>query len=254
MLTPNLDRFAKDAATVTLDQSYVQQGVCSPSRNSFLTGRRPDTTRVWNFKRSFRDLSDGESWISLPQAFKKSGFVTSGMGKVFHPGEPKNNDYPASWSADFEYFDPAVDKCNASYAVSGEGWCAADWPDADFTDGKIATLAVERLAEYGRRQNTTRTRTPWFLAVGFHKPHLPNAIPLKYLAMQPAVERVVITPNAFFSRSAPPVAYYHCTNMENKTERWDIDVPVPDGLQREYRRACKPLPAPVWNNPRTCAS
>ena len=236
VVTPNLLKFARDAATVTLDHAHVQQGLCSPSRNSFLTGRRPDTTRVWNFKRSFRDNPNGENWLSLPQAFKKAGFMTSGMGKVFHPGHPKNNDYPASWSEEWEYFDPAVDKCNSSFALSGQQWCAADWPDAAFTDGKLATLAVERLAEYRQLQNGTAAR-PWFLAVGFQKPHKPNAIPLQYLQMQPATARVAITPNAYFSPDAPSVAYFHCTELENKTERWDLNVSVPDGLQREYRRA-----------------
>merc|ERR1712224_606092 len=107
------------------DRAYVQIAVCSPSRNSFLTGRRPDSTRVWNFKWNFRELSNGSQWISLPQAFKKQGYITSGMGKVYHPGEPKNDDVPLSWSEEYTYFNPMVDGCGeGDYAAQGHQWCA----------------------------------------------------------------------------------------------------------------------------------
>ena len=87
--TPNLLGLANSPGTVTLDRSYVQQGVCSPSRNSFLTARRPDTTRVWNFKRSFRDLPDGGAWVSLPQAFKNAGYLVSGMARSLIRASPR---------------------------------------------------------------------------------------------------------------------------------------------------------------------
>lgn len=73
------------------DRAYVQQGVCSPSRNSFLSGRRPDTTQIWNFKGSFRDVL-GNAVSSLPGAFKNAGWLTTGMGKVYHPGSPAGGD------------------------------------------------------------------------------------------------------------------------------------------------------------------
>jgi iduronate 2-sulfatase len=77
--TPNIDALA--AKSMVFDRAYVQQGVCSPSRNSFLSGRRPDTTKVWNFKGSFRDAL-GKKIHSLPGAFKDNGYISTGMGKV----------------------------------------------------------------------------------------------------------------------------------------------------------------------------
>jgi iduronate 2-sulfatase len=77
--TPNIDALA--AKSMVFDRAYVQQGVCSPSRNSFLSGRRPDTTKVWNFKGSFRDTL-GKKIHSLPGAFKDNGYISTGMGKV----------------------------------------------------------------------------------------------------------------------------------------------------------------------------
>ena len=82
-ITPNLDKFAATAGTVVFNRAYVQQAICNPTRSSFLTGRRPDTTKVWDLHTQFR-LSGG-NFTTLPQYFRESGWFTSGMGKVFHP-------------------------------------------------------------------------------------------------------------------------------------------------------------------------
>ena len=107
MKTPNIDKFTA-SATVFL-RAYVQQQVCSPSRNSFMTGRRPDATGVWNFNDDFRvhrsswDPEDtapgnGANWSTMPQYFKESGFQVYGTGKLYHPNRPANNDLPLSWT------------------------------------------------------------------------------------------------------------------------------------------------------------
>ena len=97
---PNLDRLA--ARAVVFDRAYCQIPVCAPSRNSFLSGREPSTTRSWNFKNDFRDGPDGEqsgaAWTSLPGAFKKAGWLSLGTGKLFHEKLPPNGDGPYSWS------------------------------------------------------------------------------------------------------------------------------------------------------------
>ena len=88
---PNLAKLA--ATGMTFNNTYCQAAVCSPTRNSFMTGRRPDSTRIWNFKGSFRTVGidqsgkRGSEWQTLPQAFKVSGYTTTGLGKTFHPGE-----------------------------------------------------------------------------------------------------------------------------------------------------------------------
>lgn len=81
LMTPNIDALAKKG--MIFSRAYIQQGVCSPSRNSFLSGRRPDTTRIWNFKDSFRTFL-GDCVTSWPGAFKNAGFISTGMGKVYH--------------------------------------------------------------------------------------------------------------------------------------------------------------------------
>lgn len=177
--TPNLDRIA--AKGTTFDRAYCQQAVCSPSRSSLMTGRRPDATRVWDLETHFRTaLPDA---VTVAQYFKDHGYHSMSMGKIFHGGF----DDPMSWSVPSQYpkspqyaseaalkmqSDPAnIDKKGRARGPAVED---ADVPDDTYADGKIARLAVKTLGEL--KQNTK----PFFLAVGMAKPHLPFVAPKKY--------------------------------------------------------------------------
>jgi hypothetical protein len=78
--TPNFEKFSKSALTLT--NAYVQYSFCCPSRNSFLSGRRPSKTKVWTFADHFREAATGANWTALPQWFKDSGYFTHGLGKL----------------------------------------------------------------------------------------------------------------------------------------------------------------------------
>ena len=80
MHTPHIDAFAKQSTVFT--RAYVQYSFCGPSRNSFMTGRRPDATQAWSFMDHFREVGVGDKWISMPQWFRLNGFYTSGAGKL----------------------------------------------------------------------------------------------------------------------------------------------------------------------------
>jgi hypothetical protein len=134
--TPNLDALAKKG--MIFDRAYIQQGVCSPSRNSFLSGRRPDTTKIWNFKNSFRDTL-GDCISSWPGAFKNAGFVSTGMGKVYHPSHPVHDDANLSWSLGWA---PYMHPFNFSSQISPA-------PDNTFQDGMITETAIQRLQRLG---------------------------------------------------------------------------------------------------------
>eukprot|EP00756_Hemistasia_phaeocysticola_P058497 Hpha_TRINITY_DN35136_c0_g1::TRINITY_DN35136_c0_g1_i1::g.168487::m.168487/K01136/IDS; iduronate 2-sulfatase len=108
---PNLEHFSESA--MVFHNTYVQQPVCGPSRNSFLTGRRPDSTRTWNFRTSFRESGvdskgvPGKDWHTIPSALRDlGGFIVTGMGKIFHPGSPAQNDCTKkdcrSWTTHFQ--------------------------------------------------------------------------------------------------------------------------------------------------------
>ncbi len=84
MYTPNLDKLAD--TSMTFDRHYTNMAICSASRNSFMTGRRPDTVQVWNFIDSFRHSAhwDNKTDLTLPQFFKSHGYLTLGAGKLYH--------------------------------------------------------------------------------------------------------------------------------------------------------------------------
>ena len=177
--TPNLDRIA--AQGTTFDRAYCQQAVCSPSRSSLMTGRRPDATRVWDLETHFRTaLPDA---VTVAQYFKEHGYHSMSMGKIFHGGF---DDAP-SWSVPSQYpkaahygseaalklqNEPAnIDKKGRARGPASE---SADVPDDTFIDGKIARLAATTLSDLKQKGK------PFFLAVGMARPHLPFVAPKKY--------------------------------------------------------------------------
>jgi len=197
--SPNIDRLAQSSRL--FQHAYVQQAVCGASRASMLTGRLPDQTRVWHNRHLFRDnLPDV---VTLPQLFKNNGYHAQGLGKVFSGQE--NEEDPASWTV--------------PVTLRGDGWRnyaiektekrsgkdapleAADVDDDGYPDGKLANLAIETL---GRLQDQ---QTPFFLAVGFFKPHLPFNAPKKYWDLyDPASFDFSETPKLL--TDAPELAYH----------------------------------------------
>ena len=89
MHSPNLDMLA--SKSLVLKRAYVQQAVCSPSRTSLLTGRRPDTTHVYDLVKYFRKV--GGNFTTIPQHFKDNGYMSVGMGKIFHVRSPVHASY-----------------------------------------------------------------------------------------------------------------------------------------------------------------
>ena len=169
--SPHIDRFSLSACR--FDHAYAQQAVCGPSRTSLLSGRLPDHTQVWHNRNRFR--ATHPDLVTLPQHFKNHGYHTLSLGKVFS-GDERELD-PASWSEP-EILKQKGWKNSALGDSSGEGkgaaWEAADVPDEGYADGRLAQLAVQHLTRLHQAQQ------PFFLAVGFFKPHLPFNAPKKY--------------------------------------------------------------------------
>ena len=170
-LTPNLDRLARESRL--FERAYTMQAVCGPARTAILTGRLPDHNRTWHNRNLFR--ATNPDTVTLPQLFKQHGYHTQAMGKIFS-GDARELD-PASWSV------PEILRKDGwkNYALprgAGPGkqapYEAADVPDDGYDDGKLANLAVETLGKLKTRAE------PFFLAVGFFKPHLPFNAPKKY--------------------------------------------------------------------------
>lgn len=174
-ITPNLDRLA--GRGVVFERAYCQQAVCGPSRQSLLTGRCPDSLRIWDLKTFFRDTAPDA--VPLPEHFRNNGYFARSFGKIYHDGLPD----PRSWSVPSEY--EAVSK-QQDYRLpenkrKGKGGKAAalefvDAPDDAYIDGKVASGAVAALEKLA----ADPSRPPFFLAVGIRKPHLPFTAPKKY--------------------------------------------------------------------------
>jgi len=174
MYTPNLDALASQS--LVFDNAMVQQAICCPSRSSFLTGRRPDTTKVWDLITYFR--TSGGNFTTLPQYFKENGYSTAGMGKIFHPG-PWNDDIKYSWSYPY-YHAPSQDVYGCCVNTTSTWWAIDNVEDTALPDGQLATHAIQLMREFAN--NSTK---PFFLAVGFHKPHFPFFAPRKYYDLYP---------------------------------------------------------------------
>ncbi len=175
-ITPNIDRLASRG--MVFNRAYCQQAVCSPSRLSLLTGRRPDTIRVWDLATHFREALPDV--VTLPQHFKNHGYHTRSIGKIFH-GAGKPSKDPPSWSVPPRYDvvrDPkvryALERNLRGKKLKRSAAEAADVPDNAYIDGVVCDAAVAALAELQAGHQ------PFFLAVGFRKPHLPFCAPRKY--------------------------------------------------------------------------
>jgi iduronate 2-sulfatase len=201
--SPNIDRLA--ASGLRFDAAYCNQAVCAPSRNSLLTGLRPQSIGVYDLGTFFRRAAPDA--VTLPQHFKNNGYKTQGLGKIFHVGHGNHED-PASWSVPHwrsevvKYYVPAnkppagqtreealfsnVPGAKANKLPRGAAYEAADVPDNAYPDGELADEAVKRLEQAAKKPDQ-----PFFIAVGFVKPHLPFCAPKKYWDLH---ERAAFTP------------------------------------------------------------
>lgn len=209
--SPNIDELA--AKSLVFNRAYCQVAVCSPSRTSLLTGRRPDSNHVWR-------IADDEYWrtftnaTSLPQYFKENGYVTIGMGKIYHPGKPDGfDDKMYSWSPEgLPYFhgkNNVQSDHNAYHSFDGI-------QDNDLRDGQVADNAVKTLQTL-KKNKTNGDDRPFFLAVGFHKPHLPFWAPSKYYDMYPSPDKIKLPANPDAPVLMPPIAWSTSRELKEYT-------------------------------------
>lgn len=187
--SPNLDRLATRG--LLFERAYCNQAVCAPSRNALLTGRRPQALGIYDLGTNFRKAAPDA--VTLPQYFKQHGYRTEGLGKIFHVGHGNSED-PVSWSVPHWRADVvayALPESKAKKGLTreealfankpgkglprGAAYEAANVPDNTYPDGALADEAVRRL-----RAAKDKPNEPFFLAVGFVKPHLPFCAPKKY--------------------------------------------------------------------------
>ena len=185
MHTPNIDRLAGKG--MLFHNGYAQYPVCNPSRASFLSGKRPDELGILSNTVPFRELYP--EMVTLPQLFRQNGYYTAGIGKIFHlalPREGKRVLFEDPQSFDF-FYDGMKDatplgKTGIGRDLTGGAlkwckWLAAEGDDLDQADGLAAQTAIEILEKHHKE--------PFFMGLGFHKPHDPFHAPKKYFDYYP---------------------------------------------------------------------
>ena len=211
--TPNLDRLA--AVGLTFDRAYCQQAVCNPSRSSFLTGLRPNTVGVDDLRKYFRDTApDGSGLVTLPQHFRHHGYFCQNVGKIFHNmGDTQDR---VSWSID-EAFDKGTHADDTVFrnrliaglkpAMKAPVTEALPVPDTAYRDGQIANLAAATIRDHPAEGQ------PFFLAVGFWRPHLPFVAPKRYWDLYDA-ESIPMPVPSFVPAGAPPIAIHDSREIQ----------------------------------------
>lgn len=236
--TPNIDKLARRGTTFT--NAYCQVAVCAPSRASALTGLRPDSTKVWVLGEEFRKIHPDV--VTIPQQFEKFNYHTVSIGKIFHNHMPDSISFrepdlrPEGYAVK-----NMIDRDPESFYFSGElkaelaakrlerlakdpkrygnGWAygrsveVADCPDDSLYDGAQTSLAIQTI---NRIKNKKK---PFFLALGYFRPHLPFVAPKKYWDLYDPMQ-IPMVDNNFIPFNAPSMAMY---NQREMTACYDLE-------------------------------
>ena len=253
-ITPYMDFLARKSSLFL--NNHTQMATCSPSRVSLLTGMRPDYTQVYDLKTQMRDKRP--DILTLPQHFKNNGYTTAGIGKIFDPRGVDNGSDAVSWSLPFklafrlpypmEWGRPAmgfyqnedikakIKNQNTTKNSFKPPVSSSPAPDEAYADGAIAAEAVRMIDELS--QNTK----PFFLAVGFKRPHLPFSAPKKYfdfyniehMPLASFRQRAAKTGSLAYHRSGELQDYIQPGRIYNMDENKQLDLDI--NFQKELIR------------------
>ncbi|MHA7942279.1 sulfatase [Formosa sp. 3Alg 14/1] len=261
MKTPHIDALA--STSMLMLNTHSQAAVCATSRASTMLGYRPDSTRVWHLGDKFREINPDA--VTMPQYFNKSGYYTVNIGKIFHNYMPDSISWdepdlkPAPYNtapyanrdAETYYYtkealaiqkrDRDLFKAKRKGKIYGDGWNrgpaleAADVPDSLFYDAMQTTLALETIDRIKDKKQ------PFFMGLGFYRPHLPFVAPKKYWDLYPKGS-VSPAPNPKLPENAPVMSANSNYELRNYDNPYTIgrpeDEPVPekyaDSLKRGY--------------------
>ena len=234
--SPNIDRLA--ARGLLFERTYCQQAVCMASRASLMSGYRPDKGKIYSNGPLFRHVPDA---VTINQHFMNNGYETVSMGKIYH----HSSDYKKGWSR--EAFQPkgkwkgrgylseeairlvqeyTAQHPNAKRQGLGPAFESPDIPDSAYPDGLIAEHAIKEL---NRLQDK-----PFFIAVGFYKPHLPFNAPKKYWNLYPE-KQIRLADNPLTPKGAPKEALTDWGELRSY-HGMPRKGPMPDDLARTLIR------------------
>ena len=229
-ITPNIDKLANRG--VVFNHAYCQSALCNPSRASIMTGKYPHELGIWTNHPHFRGIYP--TIKTLPQYFKDQGYYSSGIGKIYHNWGQSIDGDTESWS------EPQIYHWAAHYLdwyvperpyqlhfdlKKGPSVQCEDVPDEAYLDGRIANEAINKLREL--------QEVPFFLAVGFWKPHLPYNAPKKYWDLY---DRNNLPPVKYSLpvEGIPELAYVNSNEARSYTDI-DKEKPIPYDKKNELR-------------------
>lgn len=261
MHTPNFDRLAQMGMTFT--NAHVQYAVCGASRASVMTGTNPDTNKVWDLKTDFRESNP--DLVSMPEHLINQGYESTGTGKIYHiPSAAKGHD-AKTWSIphqmpknyDPKYGDPALAYYQnpetkreierliteaESKGITRGGKIrnyvfkkfkpsteSANVSDTAYNDGLYTQTALKKL---NKLENGNK---PWFLAVGYQKPHLPFVAPKKYWDLYDR-DKIELAAFQQLSEGTPKFAFHSFGELRSFSDidrKLDIGDKLPEAKQRE---------------------
>ncbi len=245
IIAPNIDRLANSG--MVFSNAYCQQSLCNPSRASLLTGMRPDAIKVWDLGTHFRSVVPDV--VTLPEFFKNQGYRVEGLGKIFHDnmGDPQSWSHPQKVLEGVTgYPDTTMQRLlglkirgiklreegvpeNQIPKPRGVSTMSVDKPDNKFPDGAITDLAIDFLEEFDE---------PFFLAVGFYKPHLPFVAPEKYFDLYDP-EKIPPAKNPFLPEDSPDISLNTMVELKGYAEFTGAPSPFEGSLPLEQRQMLK---------------
>ena len=228
-ITPNIDRLASRGTIFR--RAYCQIAVCNPSRASLMTGRRPDEIKVWDLAAHFRDTLPDV--VTLPQHFKNNGYLTRSIGKIYHgTGRPQKD--PPSWSEPpvYDQRPPADMRYSSLHNFKGSGlkrdaYDDGEAADDNYVDGMVGDYAVKTLGLLNRLAQ------PFFLGVGFRKPHLPFSAPKKYWDLYDR-DKIPMPRPGGHPEGAPELAVRSWNELETYRDV-PLEGPIPEEKIRQLR-------------------
>lgn len=255
--TPSFDRFAQQG--MAFKQAYCQNASCAPSRASFMIGKRPDSTRVWRLGERFRDAVPDT--VTMPEYFKRHGYHTLSMGKVYHNHMPDKGSFdepdlrPASYNTpelidrdpESFYYDGEIREEHAKVAAermkknprrSNNGWAygraveIANEDDEVLYDGAQTTLAIETLKRLKEKNQ------PFYFKLGYYRPHLPFVAPKTYWDLYDR-DTLPLASNDFLPLDAPPMAINSQGEMRACYDMEFVGHPAEYTMPEEYARKLK---------------
>ena len=260
MITPNFDRLAEMGVTFT--NAHVQYAVCGPSRASVMTGTYPDRTRVWDLHTNFRESAP--DLISMPEYLISQGYETTAIGKIYHKGSSSEGHDGKSWSIPHsipEYYDEKYGEPAFSHYQNPEtkremqrleeeakdkglkggklrnyvlnrlkpSTESYDVPDEAYQDGLYTVEALKKL------DLLVSGEKPWFLGVGYQRPHLPFVAPKKYWDLYQR-DKIKLAEFQELADGTPRVAYHNFGELRSYSDiddNYDVGDKLPEDKQRE---------------------